>query len=172
MTPIRALVSRFIEKETHLDSVFKTLTFIIIIRVFLEMLLERRHSLRFSPDYYVNLIGYIHMYVFWLCVFSAIIILAVAILRLKYMEALRLVLLFSPLILIPPIIDFVSTRGEGGLIYGFRWHWPDPESRCEPPVRPSARQDSFRQRRHTPSLPDRSECHGVHQSIWNDGLRC
>lgn len=112
-----ALLNFVTKKKIPLDNIFRTLTFIIIIRTFLEMLLEKPHSFRFSPDFYMNIIGYIHIYIFWLSVFLTVAILAKLFLKLRVVEALKLILVFSPLILIPPLIDPVLTGGEGGHIF-------------------------------------------------------
>ncbi|MEW6067838.1 MAG: UbiA family prenyltransferase [Nitrospirota bacterium] len=108
-----AFIASSVKKKTSIDHVFKTLTFMVIIRVFLEMLLEGSHSLKFSPDFYTNIIGYLHMYLFSLSLFFTVSIPAAVYLELKYSEALTLASLFSPLILIPPIFDFISTGGRG-----------------------------------------------------------
>lgn len=114
------LIKDSITKKTAIDSIFKSLTFIIIIRTYIEMLLGKNHSFKYNPDFYTNIIGYIHMYLFWLCLFFTVSILITLFLKIKYTESLKLIMWFSPLILIPPLVDFILTRGEGGyILYSF-----------------------------------------------------
>lgn len=120
MNSINAYIISSIKKETPVDDIFKTITFIIIIRTFFEMLLERSHSFKFHQDFYLNIVSYMHMYLFWLSIFFTVGILMAIFLKLRYIEALRFNLLFFPLILIPPFFDFIFTGGEGGqLLYSF-----------------------------------------------------
>lgn len=120
MTPIATIIANSLKKKDPIDSLFRTLTFIIIIRIFFEMLLGKNHSFKYDPDFYTNLIGYIHMYIFWLYFFLTISILIAISLKLKYTESLKLILLFSPIILIPPFMDFIFTGGKGEyILYSF-----------------------------------------------------
>jgi hypothetical protein len=103
------------------DGIFITLTCIIIIRTFFEMLLGGGHSLQFNPDFYINIVAYTHIYLSWLCVFLTAGILLTLFLKLKYIDSLKLILLFSPLIVMVPLFDFVFIKGTGGqILYSFK----------------------------------------------------
>jgi 4-hydroxybenzoate polyprenyltransferase len=116
-----AFISGSIKKETPIDSIFYSLTFIIIIRTFFEMLLEGNHSLQFNPDFYINMVAYTHGYLSWLCIFLTASILMTLFLKLKYVESLKLILLFSPFIIIVPLFDSVFTKSNGEqILYGFK----------------------------------------------------
>jgi 4-hydroxybenzoate polyprenyltransferase len=117
---LNSLILSSIEKKTPIDSIFKTLTFIIIARTFFELLLEKRHSFKYYPDFYANIVSYIHIYLFWLCLFFTVAILITIFLKLQFVKSMKLALIFFPIILIPPFADFVLTRGEGSfLMYSF-----------------------------------------------------
>ena len=117
---LNSLILSSIEKKTPVDSIFKTLTFIIIARTFFELLLEKRHSFKYYPDFYANIVSYIHIYLFWLCLFFTVAILITIFLKLQFVKSMKLALIFFPIILIPPFADFVLTRGEGSfLMYSF-----------------------------------------------------
>lgn len=114
------LINYTYKNDVPIDNVFKALTFIIIIRTFFEILLGNKHSFEFNPDFYINIIAYIHIYISWLCLFLTISLLIKLFLKMKFSEALKIVLIFSPLILIPPLADFIFTKGAGGMIlYSF-----------------------------------------------------
>ncbi|MBA4348916.1 MAG: hypothetical protein C0415_02870 [Thermodesulfovibrio sp.] len=120
MTTLNSLIISSIEKKIPVDSIFKTLTFIIIIRTFFEMLLEKKHSFKYYPDFYANAVSYIHIYFFWLCLFFTAAILITIFLKLQFVKSMKLALIFFPIILIPPFADFIFTGGEGSfLMYSF-----------------------------------------------------
>jgi hypothetical protein len=98
---LNSLILSSIEKKTPIDSIFKTLTFIIIARTFFELLLEKRHSFKYYPDFYANIVSYIHIYLFWLCLFFTVAILITIFLKLQFVKSMKLALIFFPIILIP-----------------------------------------------------------------------
>ncbi len=117
---IDELITGTLKKRTSLDGTFYSLTCIIIIRTFFEMLLESGHSLEFNPDFYLNMVAYSHGYLSWLCIFTSAGILLAVFLGLRWLDAMKLVLLLSPVIILVPLFDFVFTRGTGGqILYGF-----------------------------------------------------
>lgn len=121
MTFFNTLISNSIKKKMSVDGIFHALTCIIIIRTFFEMLLVGGHSLQFNPDFYINIVAYTHIYLSWLCVFLTASILLALFLKLKYIDSLKLVLLFSPLIIMVPLFDFVFTKGNSGqILYSFK----------------------------------------------------
>jgi 4-hydroxybenzoate polyprenyltransferase len=121
LTAFNALISDSIKKKMPVDGIFNTLTCIIIIRTFFEMLLKGSHSLQFNPDFYINIVVYAHIYLSWLCVFLTASILLALFLKLTYIDSLKLILLFSPLIIMVPLFDFVFTKGGGGqILYSFK----------------------------------------------------
>ncbi len=117
---IDSLITGTLKKKTSLDGIFYSLTCIVIIRTFFEMLLESGHSLEFNPDFYLNMVAYSHGYLSWLCIFTSAGILLAVFLGLRWLDAMKLVRLFSPVIILVPFFDFFSTRGSGGwILYGF-----------------------------------------------------
>lgn len=105
------------KSSTELNKLFYSLTFVIIIRTFLEMLFEETHTLIFYRDFHLNLVSYGHIYISWLCVFLTFTIVFSIFLKVKLIESFRIIVVFSPIILIPPIFDFLFYGYKGGHIY-------------------------------------------------------
>lgn len=101
----------------ELNKLFYSLTFVIFLRTFLEMFLEKTHTLIFYNDFYLNLVSYGHIYISWLSVFLTFTIFFSLFLKTKFIESFRLVVIFSPIILIPPIFDLIFYGFKGGYIY-------------------------------------------------------
>jgi len=116
MHKISILAHGFIKRELPIDSVFYTITFIVIIRTLFELLLGRLQSFKMNPDFYGNLVGYMHFYLSWICIFFTVAVIVTPFLRLRLIEGIRLTLLCFPIIISVPFVDFVATGGVGGVI--------------------------------------------------------
>gem|GEM_PF-4883868 len=93
-------------------------TGIIAFRTFLEVF-SRKHSLFLYDDFYRMVMYYLHPYLSWLCLFAAIALLIAVFIQLRYRESVLFTLLFSPVILIVPLIDTVLGGGRAGAVkYG------------------------------------------------------
>lgn len=113
---IAAMVNGLVKRDVSPGALFRTLSLIIIIRTFFEMLLEGTHSFRMRPDFYADSVDYLHFYLSWICVFLAMSLLAGIFLRLKTVESFRLTLFCFPLVISVPFLDFVFTNGRGAVI--------------------------------------------------------
>ena len=109
-------LGRFLRQGISPATVFLNLAMIILLRMFLEELLEDGHRF-FQPwDSYDDLNYYLHMFASWVCIFLSMTLPVKAFLGLSYRESLRFTLLFFPVILTVPAIDFLATGGAGARI--------------------------------------------------------
>lgn len=101
-------------QKTNWFSIIFAFFSIILLRNFLEGILEEAHTVTLLTDVYRSLlINFIHFFFFYISLFLSIIITLTLITKESYQKVTRAVALFSPIILIPPIIDIFVSRGVG-----------------------------------------------------------
>jgi len=115
-TGFRAGLVRFLAQRISPAAIFLNLAVIILLRMFLEELLDDGHRF-FQPwDSYNDLNYYLHMFASWVCIFLSLTLPVRAFLGLGYRASTLFTLLFFPIILTVPVIDFAATGGAGGRI--------------------------------------------------------
>jgi len=118
---LQKISNRILEQDMPVDAIFKTLTAVIIIRTVLEKLLSTGHRLLFDPvDFYSCLVGDLHMYFSWVCIFLSMSIPVAVFLRVRYRDALKLTLIGFCVTVTVPFVDFIFTGGVGDEIRYFR----------------------------------------------------
>lgn len=95
-------------------STFLTLFSVILLRNFLEGILEEAHTITLLEDVYHSIItNFIHFFFCYACIFLSITIVLGSMTRESIEKVLRTVATFSPVLLIPPIVDFFFSKGVG-----------------------------------------------------------
>jgi 4-hydroxybenzoate polyprenyltransferase len=92
-------------------AVFNSLALIVIVRTVFEILLEE-HTLSRTLDFYEVLVAYTHIYISWMCLFVAFALLTALFLQVGLSVSLRMVLLFSPIIITVPFVDYLLVGGR------------------------------------------------------------
>ncbi|MBU0970170.1 MAG: hypothetical protein KKC20_05960 [Proteobacteria bacterium] len=111
-------INKFMNQPLMPGRILLGFTGIILFRTFLEVF-SRKHSLFLWDDFYRVLMYYLHPYISWLSLFASIAFLIAFFMGLRYRESVLFTLLFSPLILIVPIIDTILGKGHAGAVkYG------------------------------------------------------
>lgn len=109
-------LARFLRQDISPAAIFLNLAMIILLRMFLEALLEDGHRF-FQPwDSYNDLNYYLHMFASWVCIYLSMTLPVRAFLGLRYRESALFTLLFFSVILTVPVIDFAATAGAGARI--------------------------------------------------------
>ncbi|MEI7892731.1 MAG: hypothetical protein WCI05_06545 [Myxococcales bacterium] len=120
MSATPARIERFLDVDMPPDQVAWALACVVVIRTVLETLLEQGHVLSWRHDFYDTLVGWLHLYLSWWCVFHAMAIALALGLRLPLRRAVRLALLCVPVIVTVPLVDCAVTGGGGAVIlYAF-----------------------------------------------------
>ncbi len=118
---LRRISDRLLKQAMPLDAIFKTLTAIIIIRTVIEKLLSTGHKLLFDPvNFYSCIVGDLHMYFSWVCIFLSMSIPVAVFLDVRYRDALKLTLVGFCMTVFVPLIDYALTWGIGDEIRYFR----------------------------------------------------
>jgi 4-hydroxybenzoate polyprenyltransferase len=108
------LVDQAENQRTSWFSAIFALLSIILLRNFLEGILEEAHSITLLEDVYHSLlINFVHFSSFYLTLFLLVIILLAYLTRESLSKVGRVVVLFSPVILIAPVADLFISRGAG-----------------------------------------------------------
>lgn len=111
-------INKFKNRELEPWTILLSFTCIIAFRTFLEVF-SRKHSLFLWDDFYRVVMYYLHPYLSWLALFAAIALLITFFMGLRYREGVLFTLLFSPLILIVPLLDTILGKGFAGAVkYG------------------------------------------------------
>jgi hypothetical protein len=111
-------ITKFMNQPLTPGRILLGFTGIIAFRSFLEVF-SRKHSLFLWNDFYRVVAYYLHPYLSWLSLFAAIALLIAFFMGLRYREGVLFTLLFSPLILIVPLIDTILGKGLAGTVkYG------------------------------------------------------
>ncbi len=111
-------INKFLNQPLTPGRILLGFTGIIAFRTFLEVF-SRKHSLFLWNDFYRVVIYYLHPYLSWLAMFAAIALMIAFFLGLRYRESVLFTLLFSPLILIVPLLDTILGKGFAGAVkYG------------------------------------------------------
>ena len=107
--------------EMSLGAMFATLSAIIIVRTYLEKLLSEGHRMLFSSsDFYACIVGDLHMYFSWICIFLSMSIPLAVFLGIRCRDAMKLTLIgFCITVFVPPA-DYAATWGKGDEIRYFR----------------------------------------------------
>src|SRR5689334_22576514 len=105
-----AEIKKFMNQRLTPGRILLSFTSIIAIRTFLEIF-SRKRSLFLYDDFQRVVVYYLHPYVSWLTLFAAIALLIAFFMKLRYREGVLFTLLFSPVILIVPLIDSILGRG-------------------------------------------------------------
>lgn len=118
---LQRISNRLLEQDMPVDAIFKTLTAIIIIRTVMEKLLSTGHKLLFDPiNFYNCLVGDLHMYFSWVCIFLSMSIPVAVFLGVRFRDALKLTLVGFCVTLFVPLVDYAITGGVGDEIRYFR----------------------------------------------------
>ncbi len=100
-----------------LNQVFLSLTFVIAIRNFLEKFLGATHRLGVASFFYDELADYIHVYLYFFCVFLCIAWVVAVFGKLSMGKAARLCVYLSPLIWLAPVADYIIYGGSVSLYH-------------------------------------------------------
>jgi len=119
MVSIIKVLKSYEKKNISLKSFFITLSSVIIVRFFLEKLLEPGHSFKVGNDFYANFIDFSHIYISWLVIFFSFIIISIIVLKINIRKSIKYILLVSPVILIVPLIDFFTIDSMRKISYNF-----------------------------------------------------
>ncbi|MEN3045936.1 MAG: tetratricopeptide repeat protein [Candidatus Hydrothermales bacterium] len=95
------------------DLYFYTFLVIVLLRNFLESLLEEPHILFFSEDFYTSLIINIHFFFFYFTLLFIFLYLIIFITKRKIEEVLKILVNSFAVILIAPIFDFFVSGFKG-----------------------------------------------------------
>ncbi|HRR42589.1 MAG TPA: hypothetical protein P5244_15260, partial [Syntrophales bacterium] len=77
-----------------IEAIFKTLTAVIIVRTVIEKILSTGHRVLYDPQrFYVGIVGDLHMYFSWICIFLMMSVPVAAFLGVRCRDALKLTLL-------------------------------------------------------------------------------
>ncbi|MCK4235253.1 UbiA family prenyltransferase [candidate division WOR-3 bacterium] len=108
------IISLMENQNLNWFSIIFTFFTVIILRNFLEGIFEEAHSITLLEDVYTSvLINFIHFLFFYLSFFLSLSIFLSCITREKFKNVLRVIAVFSPIILIPPIVDVIISKGLG-----------------------------------------------------------
>jgi 4-hydroxybenzoate polyprenyltransferase/tetratricopeptide (TPR) repeat protein len=111
---LRKLIIQVENQRMSWFSTIFTLFSVILLRNFLEGILEEAHSITLLENIYHSLlINFVHFFSFYLTLFLLVIILLAYITRERFRTVATTVVLFSPIILIAPIADLIISRGAG-----------------------------------------------------------
>lgn len=102
---IKKIIEKIEERSINFGEIFYTLSIVIIIRTFLEFLLEPSKSITLHNEFYLSLVDYIHVYISWLTLFLSILLVITFLSGKKISTTIKPVLTFFPVICIVPIID-------------------------------------------------------------------
>ncbi len=107
--------------DMSLGALFATLSAVIIIRTYLEKLLSEGHRMLFtSSDFYACIVGDLHMYFSWVCIFLSMSVPLAVFLGVRYRDAIKLTLIGFCITVFVPLADYAATWGNGDEIRYFR----------------------------------------------------
>jgi len=111
-------IRKFMNQPLTPGRILLGFTSIIAVRTFLEVF-SRKRSLFLYDDFHRMVMYYLHPYLSWLCLFAVIALLIAFFMELPCRESVLFTLLFSPVILIVPLIDTILGSGRAGAVtYG------------------------------------------------------
>jgi 4-hydroxybenzoate polyprenyltransferase/Flp pilus assembly protein TadD len=111
---ILKLINRVENQKTRWFSILLTLFSIILLRNFLEGILEEAHTITLLEDIYRSLLtNFVHFLFFYLSLFLSFIVVLTLLTKEKIEKVTRVVVTFSPILLVPPIVDFFISKGAG-----------------------------------------------------------
>lgn len=84
---------------------------VIVVRTWLELLLEPSAAISYFPEFYLSLVDYLHVIYSWLTLFVAIALWISISLKIDFSFVCRATLLAFPVIFIVPLIDYVFPSG-------------------------------------------------------------
>ncbi len=119
--PMERIARHITGQDVSLPAMFKTLTAVIIIRTVVEKVLSSGHLLLYDPaDHYECLVGDLHMYFSWVCIFLSMSVPVAAFLRIRYREAMKVTLVGFCITVSVPLLDYAWSLGKGDEIHYFR----------------------------------------------------
>ena len=119
--PMERIARHITGQDVSLPAMFKALTAVIIIRTVMEKVLSSGHLLLYDPaDHYECLVGDLHMYFSWVCIFLSMSVPVAAFLRIRYREAMKVTLVGFCITVSVPLLDYAWSLGKGDEIHYFR----------------------------------------------------
>lgn len=113
---IKTILSERISQEINWPFSILTVLAVILTRNFLEIFSSPFYQGDFFPGFFV----FLHSPLFYISVIFSLVLLIFYFARLEFKQAFNLGILFSPIMLIPPLIDLIATGGRGaGIAYLF-----------------------------------------------------
>lgn len=112
----KALISEKINREINWPFSILTVLAVILTRNFLEIFSSPFYQGDFFPGFFV----FLHSPLFYISVIFSLVLLVFYLAKLEFKQAFNLGILFSPIMLIPPLIDLLVSGGRGaGIAYLF-----------------------------------------------------
>ncbi len=107
----KGVVANIHQQSLAPGSFFAALLAIIVVRTWLELLLEPSAAISYFPEFYPSLVDYLHVIFSWLTLFVAIALWLSISLKIDFSFVSRATLLVFPVICIVPLIDYVFPSG-------------------------------------------------------------
>lgn len=117
-------IKRIKRQPLSFNSFFFTLLTIVIVRTFLEFILESSHQIILIQDFYLHIVDYIHIVCSWLTLFLVITYILHLFNQETLLNTLKISLFFFPIIIIVPLLDYFIFE-SGQILYegSFKLFW-------------------------------------------------
>lgn len=108
---LRRAVDKIHQQPLSPGGFFAALLAVIVVRTWLELLLEPSASISYFPEFYLSLVDYLHVVFSWITLFIAIALWLCLSLKIDLGLVSRATLMAFPVIWVVPLIDFIFPSG-------------------------------------------------------------
>lgn len=108
---LKGVIAKVHQQPLSPGSFFAALLAVIVVRTWLELLLEPSAAISYFPEFYPSLVDYLHVIFSWLTLFVAVALWLSVSLKIDFGFVSRATLLAFPVICIVPLIDYVFPSG-------------------------------------------------------------